>query len=111
MMFYRIKETNIYWTLNQSKAPPYMALENQYDHQHELKQGSGVWRAKPSQFLLAKLSHHWSLTDTSPTSQPTILYIMEITVCHGGNCAFSSPLIFLYLRGKAFPSLRLDFVH
>lgn len=41
MLYYQIKETNIQWPLNQSKASPHKALEQKCEHRYELKQG--IW--------------------------------------------------------------------
>lgn len=105
LMFCRIKETNIYWPLNQSKAPPCRVLELQY----EPKRGP-VGAAEGFTIPAGRARPRPSLTDTHPSQLSSPLWkslcaIMETV------CAFSSPLISLYLSGAAFPSLRLDFVH
>lgn len=47
--------------------------------------------------------------EAHPTSLDPPLYENR---CHCETvCAFFSPLISLYLRGPALPSLRLDFAH
>lgn len=109
MMFYWVKETSIHWPLNQSKASPCRALEHQYEL--KLRDLEWGWQRLHNTWWPGLVTSSVCLTH-APTSQPPSSPLRKsLSAAAEIVCAFSTPLISLYLRGTAFPSLRLDFVH